>query len=756
MPFFVLRRTLWLQGVISVIVLAFVVATFAVQRHNGFNASWEGSFYIVASTLPIIPMLLEARRSHRYRSAWWCVAAAVAFNTLALSVHVFQFRNMTLLPSPATSDALYLLSSAGLVIGVARFMQLRMTTSQVGTRIEGAVTGLAVAAIAGIWRFQPLLQTGDHSIHAIVEFAYPLCYLVLLALVVAGWAATGLRTNWTSTFLMIGVACWIGGDAAFLYQGATVTHVGTASHEVVWLVGIWIMGVASSIRDRGLAELRLTARTSLRASLMPVVAGLISTVVIAATWQRGTVAPSVPIIAFCAILLVIIRMWVALREENALVTSSKIDARTDTLTGLPNRRSILETIESQLESHDIKPTGMILIDLDGFKEVNDTLGHLAGDELLCMVGLRFQSKLTGRGILGRLGGDEFAFVAPTSSETELVALGRELITVLAEPIVLDGISVHVGASMGVAVSAVRGSTAVEIIRGADVAMYEAKRTKSGVAVYRTRNDPNSREQLELLSDLRMAIDARTVLVHFQPTLDMRTLRVRGVEALARWHHPELGMVYPETFIPMTERAGLMPQLTRAVLVQAISQANSFDRAGHRLQMSVNISRYDLLDGDLPDFIHRILLFHSVPANRLTIEITESSFSTDPERAAECVRRLRKRGIRVSIDDYGVGYSSMSQLLDLEIDEIKIDKSFVIGLCSDSRALAIIRSAVELARALNLNLVAEGIESQEIFDSLRTIGVDFGQGYFIARPLEPGNLEEFISKHNLAAPVQTVV
>jgi EAL domain-containing protein (putative c-di-GMP-specific phosphodiesterase class I) len=267
-------------------------------------------------------------------------------------------------------------------------------------------------------------------------------------------------------------------------------------------------------------------------------------------------------------------------------------------------------------------------------------------------------------------------------------------------------------------------------------------------VYRSESDPNSREQLALLGDLREAIEARSLTLHYQPTLDMRTGEVRGVEALARWQHPVFGMLQPDTFIPMAERAGLMPQLTRAILDQAVTEAVRLDRTGHPLHMSVNISRYDLVDEKLPDYIDSLLKAHGFPAERLTLEITESTLGSDPDRAAQCVSELRSRGIRISIDDFGVGYSSMSQLLGLAIDELKIDKSFIIGLCDDTRAQAIVRSAIELASALDLSLVAEGIEDKAILQSLQVIGADIGQGFFIALPLASDQLDDF-----LAAPEQ---
>jgi EAL domain-containing protein (putative c-di-GMP-specific phosphodiesterase class I) len=278
-------------------------------------------------------------------------------------------------------------------------------------------------------------------------------------------------------------------------------------------------------------------------------------------------------------------------------------------------------------------------------------------------------------------------------------------------------------------------------------MYEAKRTQSGVAAYRAEADPHSRERLALIDALRDALGSGALILHYQPTLDMRTSTISGVEALVRWQHPSLGLLYPDHFIPLAEQNGLMPELTRAVLEMAVSQAARLDLAGHRLGMSVNISRYDLIDENLADYVDGVLALYGFPPDRLTLEVIESALGDDPERARRCVLRLRARGVRVSIDDFGVGYSSMSQLLGLTIDELKIDKSFILGLTSDPRAEAIVRSTIELARALSLTLVAEGIETEEVLHSLQSLGAEIGQGFLISRPLTPEKLEEYLAHPN---------
>ena len=540
--------------------------------------------------------------------------------------------------------------------------------------------------------------------------------------------------------------CWVVGDVIYLKQQAAGTYVQSTILDCTWPVGVFLMGLAASTNDRRRSrDLRAAESATYDITLMPVGAGLLSIVVIAFFFGRHDSSLIVISLALGSLILVIARMWLTLGEERQLVRESDKDARTDALTGLPNRRSFFNDFELNFSAPHGGVTGVILIDLDGFKDVNDTLGHLVGDDLLRVVSRRFESSLDGRGLMARLGGDEFAFAARAHEEADVVDIARQLVASLADPCVLDGVSVRVGASAGVAMASRANGSIAELLRAADVAMYEAKRSRSGVSIYQAVNDPNSREQLELVGALHDAIDRRELTLNFQPTLDLATGEICGVEALARWRHEDIGMVAPDVFIPMAENAGLMPELTRLVLEMAVDKAAHIDTTGRTINMSVNISRLDLLDDELPGFIERLLAKHGYPAQRLTLEITETTLSSDPDQTARSIQRLRSLGVRISIDDYGVGYSSMSQLLALEIDELKVDKSFLIQLSSDIRAQAIVRSATELAHALGLRLVTEGIEEGAVLDLVRRLGADIGQGYFIATPMTATQLDDFLAR-----------
>jgi diguanylate cyclase (GGDEF)-like protein len=733
--------------VIAVPVVAYGVSTFVVHRPaSGYNTIWDGWVYNIAQFLTVIPVLSRARRSRESRSAWLSLAAGISLITAGNLVWTFHGQNLRPIPDPAPSDAIYLVAYAAFIVGVAVLTQSSFGRVHASVRLDGAIAGLAIGAVAGMAWFEPLLHLTGRPLEIAVNMAYPLCDLVLIVLLVAGLAPHRYQPNWSTILLMTGVAWFVIGDLVTLNRIAATTYVPGTPLDETWPIGLFFIAVAASVRDRR----RVNGRNAVAGSpagitAVPVVCGILSLGVLAASLVRHDAA-LVQAMAIAALGLVIGRMWMTLREVRHSVENYQ-DARTDDLTGLPNRRAFLEHLqESQFSgSGTIGHTGVLLVDLDGFKEVNDALGHAAGDELLRVLGNRFDRRLSSRGILARLGGDEYAFACAAENEEELIAIAQEFSEALIDPCVLDGTSVRVGASIGVALSHPDGSKSGELLRCADVAMYEAKKMKSGVSVYRAEADPSSRDRLALLHALRDAIDARVLLVYYQPTLDMRTATIYGVEALVRWQHPVLGLLEPDAFIPLAERNGLMPQLTRAVLELAVAEASRLDRAGHHLQMNVNISRHDLVDEDLAGYIDRVLARNGFPHERLTLEITESALGGDPERAERCVRELRARGLRIAIDDFGVGYSSMSQLLELSIDELKIDKSFVLGLGSDPRAQAIVRSAVELARALELTVVAEGIESDEAFRTLQAIGADLGQGTVIGPPLTACQLEDYLAQ-----------
>jgi len=739
------RSQFWWQISTAAAVFLYLASLAFIHRPpDGYSSIWDGWVGNIACTMPIFPLLLRGRHSTKLRTAWLALAGGVAFNDIGNFVYLVHDQNMHPVPSPAPSDVAYLLSYVGFAIGVTLITQRSFGARILSARLDGAIAGLAAGAVAAMLWFDSVLQVSGNSLQVVVGMSYPLMDLALLMLLVAGLAPMRLRPDVMTLALTLGIVWFLVGDVIDLNQVAGNTYVPDTLLDGTWLLGIWLMAVSAwPSPDRRVAPRTEKAVAPQGILVIPMVCGLLSLAVLVRSLVHHTSHVS-SMLALGALLLVLVRMVLTLRQVRQGALNFR-DARTDELTGLGNRRSFFEDGLAKLASlNEPQKLVVLVIDLDGFKEVNDSLGHTCGDELLDVVGARFQSRLTNRGSIARIGGDEFATSCVVTSIEEGVTIAGELNATLDKPISLDGVTVRIGASIGVAIAPLHGSSPADLLRSADVAMYNAKVSRTAVRTYLAENDPNSRERLAMIDELRAAIASRELTLHYQPQLDLRTSEVHGVEALVRWRHPTRGLLYPDEIVSLAERVGLILPLTRAVLEQAIGEASRLDRGGHQLHMSVNITRYDLLDDQLPNYVDQLLEENNFPSRRLTLEITESSVGEDPENAKRCIEELRDRGIRISIDDFGVGYSSMSQLLDLPIDELKIDKSFIFALGSDRRARAIVSSAIELARALDLTLVAEGIETSASLKMLEEIGADIGQGYFIAQPLTSLQLDKFLA------------
>ncbi|HWG98982.1 MAG TPA: EAL domain-containing protein [Pilimelia sp.] len=407
----------------------------------------------------------------------------------------------------------------------------------------------------------------------------------------------------------------------------------------------------------------------------------------------------------------------------------------DALTDLPNRRQFSQLVDAALA--DGEPLAVVLLDLDRFKEVNDALGHDTGDALLREVGGRLLRWVGEAGTVARLGGDEFAVLLPGhGSAAQVTEFAAEVAREIERTIPLGPLSLNTRASLGAALAPEHGTDAQTLLRRADVAMYAAKGARTGLRVYQPEDDQNTPHRLSLITDLRGAIERRDLLVVFQPKLDPRTGQVTGAEALARWHHPVHGNIPPDEFIPLAEHSGLVRPLTLHVLELALRRCAAWRRAGHDLHVAVNLSANSLLDTTLPDVVARLLSQTGSPASALTLEITESSIMADPAGSRVTLDRLHELGVKLSIDDFGTGYSSLGRLRELPIHEMKIDKSFVQRIAVDHRDRAVVRSAVQLGHALDLAVVAEGVEDQDTYAYLSREGCNLVQGYLVSRPLPP--------------------
>lgn len=433
-------------------------------------------------------------------------------------------------------------------------------------------------------------------------------------------------------------------------------------------------------------------------------------------------------------------------ERKAQAAVLEYQALHDALTDLPNRTLLYDRLQQAILSghRQSRPLALLLMDLDRFKDVNDTLGHHYGDILLQQVGERLRGVLRESDTVARLGGDEFAILLSALADVKDIPLvAGKILQALEAPFILEGHLLDIGASIGIALFPDHGEYADLLIQRADVAMYLAKQAGGGYAVYSSEQDQNSPRRLALRGELRHAIENGDLFLLYQPKINLQTSRVIGVEALVRWRHPRLGTIPPDQFIPLAEHTGLIKPLTLWVLNAALSQCRAWREAGAELAVAVNLSARNLQDPQVSDQIADLLETWSIPPQMLELEITESVIMADPARAMEILTRLSKKGVRLSIDDFGTGYSSLGYLKKLPVDEIKIDKSFVKEMAVDGDDTVIVRSIVDLAHNLGLQVIAEGVEDQETWDALVILGSDAAQGYFMSRPIPADELGRWL-------------
>jgi diguanylate cyclase (GGDEF)-like protein len=409
----------------------------------------------------------------------------------------------------------------------------------------------------------------------------------------------------------------------------------------------------------------------------------------------------------------------------------------DSLTGLPNRRLFLDHLATWIASAKRRGTlvGMVMMDLDRFKEINDTLGHSLGDDLLVEMGRRLRQTIRESDTVARLGGDEFAVMFESAAAANAVELAQRIGRALETPFTLGGVSIDVKASMGIALYPLHAEDAGTLMKRADIAMYQAKRNHNAYALYESGRDEHSLRRLAIISELRQAVANDALELHFQPKIDIATERAIHAEALVRWRHPVHGMLPPDEFIPLAEQAGDIGIITKWVLKRAIENCAEWNRAGFDLGVAVNLSALDLYDAGLPALIGALLHDQGLHPSKLVLEITESAVMRDAAYALKILRDVKTRGITLAIDDFGTGYSSLAHLKRLPVDELKIDKSFVVHL---SEATiddgVIVRSTIDLGHNMGIKVVAEGLESSEGFVILKRFGCDMAQGYFISHPI----------------------
>jgi diguanylate cyclase (GGDEF)-like protein len=422
-------------------------------------------------------------------------------------------------------------------------------------------------------------------------------------------------------------------------------------------------------------------------------------------------------------------------ENQQLLDRLRHAAYHDRLTDLPNRARLAQALDEEIPAATASGEAVVLcqLDVDRFKDINDSLGHAWGDRLLVRLGERIRACAPEGSLVARVGADEFAVLTRVADVDHAGPIGARLRTAVSTAYPLAGLTIDVAVSVGVAVAPEHAPNGDTLMRRVDVAVSTTKSTGRPVLVYEPSMDQASLHRLRLVTQLREALDSGQVVVRYQPKIALRTRELIGAEALVRWNHPEFGEVMPDEFVPLAEVTGLVGALTMHVLRTAVAQCRQWLDRDMRIGIAVNLSARNLLDGDFPDRVAEVLAEFRVPADMLIFELTENSVMTDPDRMKPVLHRLHELGVGLSIDDFGIGYSSLSQLRRLPVDEVKIDKLFVFSMGTDLGDLAIVRAIIELGHSLGLRVVAEGLEDEATLARLSALGCDLAQGYYLGRP-----------------------
>lgn len=633
---------------------------------------------------------------------------------------------------PNIADLLYLAFVPFAFLSIGRLLT-RTRSLDVGETLDALVVGLAVIAVGSALTLQSnLTGLGTDPFDAMTQLLYPISDIVLLAFVFASVTTREFRLSQRAILLTAGFAVFTVSDALYFVRTMDGTYATGTLLDSMWLIGVLLFS-ESVWRPGRIANDHSTRRASTVASIVALVAVL--AIIVPAAVLNQPLPWFVGYPAAATIVVAVARFLWSAREANHLASQSAL-ARVDQLTGLPNRRALLEHIDDLVARE--QAFDLLIIDLDRFKEVNDVLGHHAGDLLLTGIADRFLQALAPGAMLGRLGGDEFGVVTRPGGG---VPQAERLRSSLDMPFAITSVDLRVGASVGIAAYPDDSQSPVDALRHADVAMYRAKRTQGTIVFYDAHVDRIDGDRLALASELVAAIDGDQLVIHLQPVVAVDGTIV-GAECLVRWQHPRLGLLAPWIFLSIAAQLGLMSRLTKNVLRQSLDAARRLEAIDTGLWVSVNVDAADIADPEFADGLRSALARTGTPPSALSIEITEGAILAEPALARAVVTRLQDAGIQVAIDDFGTGYSSLAYLQNLPVSRLKIDRSFVTGLDDPDSAVAersraVVQTIVELAHRLGMQTVAEGVETAEQHAVLTAMGCDLMQGYLFGKPVSLG-------------------
>ncbi len=724
-----------MYAVLGLLLLAYVVSE-VVRRANQTSPLIDGwgvaTFEVIASVL-CITRGLGARPRRRIPVI---LGLGLLFWSIGDMVLTAESAGGATPPVPSLADLFYLSFYPLTYVGVFLLARDQVKKFTATTWINAAIAGLGAAAICAAFAFKGLSSVGGGVAQTATNLAYPIGDLLLLGLVVAG--STVVRGRRRAPWLMLagGYAINAIGDTANLFQNSLgSTHIGNLFNAIAWPTSILLVSMSVWLPEERADPLKPDPVPGL---VVPGIAALGALVMLGLS-SFVDVDPVAFGLAVTTLFLAAIQSGVSLRRLRDLTEKRHGQAVTDQLTTLGNRRALFELLdalqaESERASAGIRQLAFLFVDLNRFKEVNDSFGHSVGDELLQQLGVRLKGVLRSTDLLVRLGGDEFA-ACLTDADTDYAAtVARRIGALLEEPFRLGSIKARISASIGIAVVPKDATNAHDLLRCADLAMYRAKLERKAFAIYQEELDGHA-NRFGLVEELREAIERRELELHYQPQVSLTSGEVIAVEALVRWLHPRLGYVPPLEFLPLAEDADLMDPLTLLVLDQGLAQCAAWRAQDRGVTVAINISTTNLLNPRFPREVAKLLEQHGLGPEWLVLEITETTAMEEIDQCKKAIQDLRNLGVSVSVDDFGAGFTSLSYLSSLAVNELKLDRSLINGLSAaeSPRCTALIRSTISLAHALGLRVVAEGVEDQLSLDLLTSFGCDVVQGYLISKP-----------------------
>jgi diguanylate cyclase (GGDEF)-like protein len=716
------RRVLWVAyGVIGILLAAYLV--FLIENPSHQYSTWLDGWGVDAVEILASALCLSRALGRRHgRAVPLVLGASLLAWSLGDVVLTIESLGGATPPTPSLADAFYLGFFPLAYVAVVLFMRGEVRRINSPSWLDSAVAGLGAASVCAAFAFSSVMSaTGGSALEAMLSGRRKTPWLLL---------ASGMAIN-------------VAGDTFNLLGSASgAAHVGAVVNGIAWPLSILVMSMAVWLPSGHSDPLSLPKPTGFLLPGLAAAAGLV--VLVVSALGGGSVNGVSVGLAAATLAAVGVRLAVSVRSLRTLTHRHERHSVTDFLTGLGNRRYLFHVLNAFFAEAEVEAAGetrelaFLFVDLNRFKEINDSFGHHAGDEILKHMGARLSGALRPNDALVRLGGDEFAAVLVDADGACAEAIAARLTASLQEPFALDSMSAKLDASIGIALAPTHASDAQTLVSCADLAMYRAKSAREPFVMYE-QDFEDSGNLLRLAEELREALEHGELCLHYQPQLDLRTGETLASEVLIRWPHPRLGLMPPLKFLPLAEQAGMMGSLTRWVLEQSLAQCALWRADGSVASVSVNISPSNLLEPGFTALIKGLLARNSLPAEALVLEITETSIISDFERAKGIIDELSNMGVVVSVDDFGTGFTSLAYLSSLAVRELKLDRTFTTHIAK--RDMQLVRSTIELGHALGLRVVAEGVEDAETLALLTELGCDVGQGYFIGMPEAPVEEEQ---------------